>query len=61
MKALQCVELGGPDKLEINEVDTPTVSPGHVVIEVKSGSINFPDVLMIQGCLLYTSPSPRDS
>ena len=44
MKALQCVELGGPDKLKISEVDSPSVIPGHVVIDVKSGSINFPDV-----------------
>ena len=28
MKALQCVELGGPDKLKINEVDSPSVIPG---------------------------------
>ena len=28
MKALQCVELGGPDKLEINEVDSPSAVPG---------------------------------
>ena len=25
MKALQCVELGGVDKLEINEVSSPDV------------------------------------
>ena len=66
MKALQCVELGGVDKLEINEVSTPDVGPGQVLIDVKAASVNFPDVLMIQGlyqfqpCLLYTSPSPRD-
>ena len=37
MKALQCVELGGPDKLQINEIEAPEVIPGHVVIDVKSG------------------------
>ena len=58
MKALQCVELGGPDKLEVKEVDTPSAIPGHVVIDVKSGSINFPDVLMIQGLYQFQPPLP---
>ena len=30
MKALQCIELGMPDKLQINEVPDPEVLPGHV-------------------------------
>jgi NADPH2:quinone reductase len=51
-------ELGGPDKLEINEVDSPSAIPGHVVIDVKSGSINFPDVLMIQGLYQFQPPLP---
>ena len=58
MKALQCVELGGPDKLKINELDSPSATPGHVVIDVKSGSINFPDVLMIQGLYQFQPPHP---
>ena len=58
MKALQCVELGGPDKLKINELDSPSATPGHVVIDVKSGSINFPDVLMIQGIYQFQPPLP---
>ena len=58
MKALQCVELGGPDKLQINEIEAPEVIPGHVVIDVKSGSINFPDVLMIQGLYQFQPPMP---
>jgi len=37
MKALQCVELGGVDKLEINEVSSPDVGPGQVLINVKAG------------------------
>ena len=58
MKALQCVELGGPDNLKINELDSPSATPGHVVIDVKSGSINFPDVLMIQGLYQFQPPLP---
>ena len=73
MKALQCIELAGPEKLLFGDVDDPELGNGQVLVEIKAASVNFPDVLMIQGlyqfqppmpfipCLLYTSPSPRDS
>ena len=58
MKALQCVELGGVDKLEINEVSSPDVGPGQVLIDVRAASVNFPDVLMIQGLYQFQPPLP---
>jgi NADPH2:quinone reductase len=44
MKALQCIELGGPEKLVVSEVPDPIIAAEHVIIEVKSASVNFPDV-----------------
>ena len=58
MKALQCVELGGPEKLQFNEVPDPVIAPEHVIIELKAASINFPDVLMIQGLYQFQPPLP---
>ena len=58
MKALQCVELGGVDKLEINEVPSPDLGPGQILIDVKAASVNFPDVLMIQGLYQFQPPLP---
>lgn len=58
MKALQCVELGGPDKLQVNKIQDPEVLPGHVLIENKAGSVNFPDVLMIQGLYQFQPELP---
>ena len=58
MKALQCVELGGPDKLVINDVADPEIAEDHIIIEVKSASVNFPDVLMIQGLYQFQPPLP---
>ncbi len=58
MKALQCVELGMPDKLQINEVPDPEILPGHVLINNKAGSVNFPDVLMIQGLYQFQPELP---
>jgi NADPH2:quinone reductase len=58
MKALQCVELGMPDKLQINEVADPTIIPDHVLIDNKAASVNFPDVLMIQGLYQFQPELP---
>ena len=58
MKALQCVELGMPDKLQVNDVPEPKILPGHVLIENKACSINFPDVLMIQGLYQFQPELP---
>ena len=58
MRALQCVELGMPDKLQVNNVPDPEASPEHVVIENKAASVNFPDVLMIQGLYQFQPELP---
>ena len=58
MKALQCVELGPPDKLKINKVPDPEIQPEHVLIENKAASVNFPDVLMIQGLYQFQPELP---
>lgn len=48
MKAVMCTRFGGPDFLELVEVDEPTTGPGQVLVDVKACSVNFPDLLMIQ-------------
>ena len=58
MKALQCIELGGPEKLVVNEIEDPKIQPGHIIIDVKAASVNFPDVLMIQGLYQFQPPMP---
>ena len=58
MKALRCVELGPPEKLQISEVPDPEIIPGHVLIDNKAGSVNFPDVLMIQGLYQFQPELP---
>src|SRR6185437_3966509 len=48
MKAVMCKRFGGPDVLELAEMDEPTAGPGQVLVDVKACSVNFPDLLMIQ-------------
>lgn len=58
MKALMSTKVGGPDSLEMLEVDSPTAGKGQVVIDVKACSINYPDVLIIQDMYQFKPPRP---
>lgn len=57
MKAVLCKRFGGPEVLELGEVDEPTAGKGQVLVEVKACSVNFPDLLMIQN-LYQFKPDP---
>lgn len=58
MKALMSTKVGGPDSLEMLEVDNPAAGKGQVVIDVKACSINYPDVLIIQDMYQFKPPRP---
>lgn len=58
MKALMSTQVGGPDSLEMLEVDNPSAGKGQVVIDVKACSINYPDVLIIQDMYQFKPPRP---
>ncbi len=47
MKAILCIRFGGPELLELSDVDPPAAGEGEVVIDVAACAINFPDVLML--------------
>ena len=48
MKALLCKEFGPPETLSYEDIDDPVVSPGKVIVDIYSASVNFPDVLIIE-------------
>ena len=58
MKGLQCKELTGIDALTLTELEDPKPGPDEVVIDVKIASVNFPDVLIIQGLYQFQPPLP---
>ncbi len=67
MRAMRVHELSeNVDVLRMDEVKLPAPGPGEVRLRLKACSVNFPDILMVQGkyqfkpCPLYTSLSPRD-
>ncbi len=49
MKAVVCSELGPPESLKVEEIETPTPGSGQVRIRVAACGINFPDLLIISG------------
>ncbi len=49
MKAVACVELGPPERLQLVELPDPEPGPDEVVIDVAYAALNFFDTLIIQG------------
>lgn len=58
MKAQVVHELGGIESLRLEEVESPTVPPGHVKIAVEAVGLNFPDLLIIQGLYQFKPELP---
>lgn len=49
MKAVVVNELKNRDAVTLSEVPEPEAGPGEVLVDVKAASVNFPDVLMMDG------------
>ena len=58
MKALQIQQLGSLDDIEIVEVDSPDLSPGHIRVAVLASGLNYVDSLMIEGKYQIKPPVP---
>lgn len=58
MKAMMSVAPGGPETLQLTELETPAPGPGHVLIAVKAAGVNFPDTLIIRDMYQFKPPRP---
>jgi NADPH:quinone reductase len=58
MKAIQCVEWGGPDKLVLAELPLPEPKAGEVRIRIAAAGVNFPDALIVQKKYQLQPPLP---
>ncbi|MEM6583787.1 MAG: zinc-dependent alcohol dehydrogenase family protein [Pseudomonadota bacterium] len=57
MKAMVVNNFGGPDVFESADVPTPTVKPGHVLVDIAASSVNTVDTMIRQmGPQLPLSP-----
>ena len=58
MYAWMCETLSGPDGLVWKEMPTPEPGPGEVRIAIRAASLNFPDILIVQGKYQFKPPLP---
>lgn len=58
MRAALCRSYGGPDVVEITEVEAPELTPGTARVRVHVGAVNFPDVLVIANTYQMPAPLP---
>ena len=49
MRAARVSVLGGPAAVTVEEVEEPTLEPGHVLVDVHEAGVSFPDVLQSKG------------
>jgi NADPH2:quinone reductase len=58
MRAVVCTEYGSHESLSIGTVPEPHAAAGQVVIDVYAASLNFPDLLVIQGLYQFRPEPP---
>jgi len=58
MRALQLIDGLGLDHLEIVELPDPKPGPGQVLVRMRAASLNYRDLLMINGVYGPTTPLP---
>ena len=58
MKALLSTAPGGPETLELKEIDAPAPGKGQLAVRVLACAINYPDVLIIEDKYQMRPPRP---
>jgi NADPH:quinone reductase-like Zn-dependent oxidoreductase len=48
MKAVRLTELGGPEKLHVEDIPTPEPGPGQILVRIKRAAFNRRDVFITQ-------------
>lgn len=61
MRALRFHAFGGPDVLQVDEVDAPVPGPDEVAVDVHAGGLNFADTERRAGSYLADQPLPETS
>ncbi len=58
MKALIVKQFGALDSMTLEDVASPQPGEGEVQVDIKAASVNFPDLLVIQGKYQVLPPLP---
>ena len=58
MKAMLSTAVGGPETLELTEMEVPQPKKGQVLVRIHAAGLNFPDTLMIRDMYQIKPPRP---
>lgn len=58
MKAIRVHELGGPERLTLEEIETPVPADDEVLVRVAAAGVNYADTMMRSGNYLTRPPLP---
>ncbi|MEM7188513.1 MAG: alcohol dehydrogenase catalytic domain-containing protein, partial [Pseudomonadota bacterium] len=58
MRALVVSEYGPWDSHALQDLPDPVPGPGEIVVDTAAMSVNFPDVLMVEGLYQHKPPPP---
>jgi len=58
MRAVLCRELGGPEKLVVEDIPSPPMRDGAVRVAIHAAGLNFADLLLIAGQYQTKPPLP---
>ncbi len=58
MKAIQAHKFGGPEVLQLDEIDAPAAGAGEVLIDIKAAGVNPADTYMLGGAYAIVPDLP---
>ncbi|MHB0807102.1 NADPH:quinone oxidoreductase family protein [Stutzerimonas nitrititolerans] len=58
MKAVLCKAFGPAENLVVEDLDSPQIKKGEVLLDVHAAGVNFPDTLIIEGKYQFKPPFP---
>jgi len=58
VRAAVCRSYGPPEVVQVEEVPSPALEPGHARVQVAAAAVNFPDVLLVANEYQVKVPTP---
>jgi NADPH2:quinone reductase len=58
VRAASCRAYGPPESLIVDDVPSPALRDGAVLVDIQAASVNFPDVLMVANEYQVSLPTP---
>src|SRR6478609_5876699 len=60
MRAVVITKPGGPEVLEVREVEAPRAGPGQVRVRIHASAVNRADLMQVRGMYPAPADAPQD-